>query len=596
MKRRKPDRELTEEERSVVVSIRHCAGELNDILQGARRKAERNAKVFAENGVSIMFRGLDAYADMYEKLGVKSREAVERLFSKFADCEEIQDTQDAIEETEGNWRDFLTNLDREVMREQGGTPPRLDQRKKSVQKYQYFLASEYPLVDLQTNKQVTLSDYTGQFTSVFVTFQPAFWPDTVVRWRFAEVAKVKADLSQFAVGFVVVTWGPADEIRSWAKLLARTTKWPILWDKTSSLCSRLGFCRGLECVWAAENLDFLGCQRAMFNRPVNPPPTDLNWLEWRQIGGEAVLTRPKIWNPANFKSPNANKKEKGRPHSHHHSALGQDDESSNDEEEDSATAEEELTDPEKEAARDREAVNANETKLCMLHRSAYLCDMAPSGSIYQAALTCYAHAHDTTEALVMDGIRQNRRFSTAPESARLQYETTTGLYYDPETALYYDSARGYFYDGATQMYYYWSQSENRYIPANALIQAELIAAQAAQAAATQAAINRAAAEREAARQAAARVVAQLAEIRAGKDDYAAYAYATCVLPQQEPDYHNPGGSCSSVPIPTVYPNTAAAASNIESSLRAWDARKPEPLVPYADDPPGVESNPPPPGL
>ncbi|TPP56029.1 hypothetical protein FGIG_12533 [Fasciola gigantica] len=84
------------------------------------------------------------------------------------------------------------------------------------------------------------------------------------------------------------------------------------------------------------------------------------------------------------------------------------------------------------------------------------------------------------------------------------------------------------------MYYYWSQSDIGSIPANTLIQAELAAAHVAQAAAVQAAMTRAAKER--AKQLVRRPSAgppSWRRFRANNDDYAAYAYATCVIPQQE---------------------------------------------------------------
>ncbi|TGZ60414.1 hypothetical protein CRM22_008539 [Opisthorchis felineus] len=540
MKRSKQERELTDEERNLVVAVRHCSGELNDILQGCRRKAQSNAHLFAQSGISIMFRGLESYADMYEKLQVKSREGLDRLFTKFADCEEVQDAQDAIEETEGNWNDFLDNLNREVSRELNGESPSKSEAKSSSD-LQYFITSEYPLTDLHTNKEVTLGDYVGQYTCVFVTFQPAYWPDTCVRWRHSEIMKVKA--------------------------------------------------------WAAENLDFLGCQRAMHNRPVSLLPTDFDWLEWRQIGGEAVIARPVIWDAAVVQSRLIKAASQLRLASRKRARDSEDGDK-----DDVETNSGDVEDLEMRAGRDKLAVSAGETKVCLLHQSNHSADLTPSGAIYQAALTCFAQANNTTESMVMDRIRQNRRFATPPESARLQYETSTGLYYDPETALYYDAARGYFYDGNNQTYYYWSQSEHRYIPANTLIQAEMVAAQAAQAAAAQAAVTRAAAEREAARQAALSVAAQLAEIRASKDDYAAYVYATCVLPQQGlaiPDGYSAVSSKSA--LSSVYRNTSAAASNIETSLKIWDAKQPEPLVPYADDtvapePTRYSNTPPPPGL
>ncbi|CAH8546447.1 unnamed protein product [Schistosoma turkestanicum] len=617
MKRAKQERELTDEERNVVISVRHCARELDDILQGARRKAQSNAKLFAETGISVLFRGVDSYADMYEKLAIKSRDGLERLFSKFSDCEEIQDTQDAIEETEGNWRNFLVNLDKEVMRE--------EHEMKSISKLEnhvdvkcdYLFLPSLPLIDWQTNREVNLQDYVQKYICLVVICQPAYWPDTVVRWRYSEVSKAQCDLSQFRVGYAVVTWGPADEVRNWCKQVNRTTKWPVLWDKSGDFRAKVGFKSGLQRVWAAENLDFLGCQRSMHHRPINPPPTDISWLEWKQIGGELVLAQPVLWNPQKVMKSNRHLTtiQTGVKHKHNANENNVDD----DDEDDVNRSNEENMHSEslktsiQEAIRDKEAMSSKQTKVCVSHLSTRISDLMPSGSIYQAALTCYARAHNTTESDVMDKIRRDRRFSTPPESARLQYEATTGLYYDPETALYYDPLRGYFYDSTNQMYYYWSQSEGRYILANALIQAELAAAHIAQTVAAQAAADKAIAEREAAKKAAMCVAAQLAEIRAGKDDYAAYAYATCVLPQQEPTDPDYKEVCiDNDRFHLAYQNTTAAANNIEASLKAWnntcittnsssstELLSSKPLVPYTDDNTETDhcsSTPPPPGL
>lgn len=574
-----------------MVAVRHCAGELNDILQGARRKAQSNAKLFAESGISVLFRGIDSYADMYEKLKLKSRDGLERLFTKFADCEEVQDAQDAIEETEGNWRNFLANLDHEVgsavlSRERN---PKSTERELTTDKPNqlYFKPAAYPLIDMHSNREVSLGEYLVGKTCVLVTFQPAYWPDTCIRWRCAEVSKVKADWTQFCAGNVVITWGPAEEVRSWSKQVSRLTKWPVLWDKFGSFCSFLGFHSGIKCIWTAETLDFLGSQRAAHNWPVPRPPPDLNWLEWLHVGGEAVVSVPVLWHPKTIAQETTEESDPktvvlsaGIKRSHPDLST---------EETEGCSTENSVSDQQREASRDRQAVEAGELKVCSIHRSMHLADLIPSGSVYQAVLTCYARLHQTTEALVMDRIRQNRRFTTAPESARLQYEANSGLYYDPETALYYDAARGYFYDAVERMYYYWSQSEHRYVPANSLIQAELAAARVAQTAAVQAAMSRAAREREAARQAAIRVAAQLAEIRANKDDYAAYAYATCVIPQQDIESG-------------AYQNTTAAASTIEQSLKSWETQsRADTLVPQCMNDSFLTSNrtsntPPPPGL
>ncbi|PAA82994.1 hypothetical protein BOX15_Mlig025226g4, partial [Macrostomum lignano] len=53
--------------------------------------------------------------------------------------------------------------------------------------------------------------------------------------------------------------------------------------------------------------------------------------------------------------------------------------------------------------------------------------------------------------------------STAPpEMSRLQYEPSSGLYYDPVTGLYYSSSSRLFYDASNCRYLFWDDSTMRY--------------------------------------------------------------------------------------------------------------------------------------
>ncbi|KAM7532508.1 hypothetical protein Aperf_G00000132362 [Anoplocephala perfoliata] len=116
-KRRRPaPREANEEEKDIIAAVRHCARELDDILQGARRKAQGDSKLYAEKTASSLFRGINSYKDMYSKLKIKSRTALTRLFQRSHDLEDMVDAEECIEETEDCWKGFLSNLDRDVQR------------------------------------------------------------------------------------------------------------------------------------------------------------------------------------------------------------------------------------------------------------------------------------------------------------------------------------------------------------------------------------------------------------------------------------------------------------------------------------------------
>ncbi|KAL7062945.1 hypothetical protein AAHC03_01901 [Spirometra sp. Aus1] len=521
-RRSRTPREPNEEEKNIIISVRHCARELDDILQGARRKAESNARVFAESAASTLFRGLESYADMYEKLKLKSREALNRLFQRAHDLDDMLDAQDAIEETEGCWRNFLSNVDREI---EQSTP--VDDKTKTHEPKDlgdYIDLAHPVLVDCQSNNVCTLETILSNHPSLLLIFQPAYLPDTAVRWRFSEISKIAADFHNFNVGFAVITWGPEEVVRAWSKHLAKHISKPILWDREQFFCSLLDFNYGCSALWAAEMLDFCGCQRSIFKRSVEPPPPELNWLTWKWVGGEVFVASPRV-------SRLIYKKEL--------KAAAASSEGKN---EDSSSSKPRPKLPE----------SSSSARICLLHRASNIADVAPSGSVYQAALTCHAASLSMTEAEVMDEIRMRRRLATPPESARLQYEAPTDMYYDPETELHYDAKTGYFYDAGRSMYYYWSKEQHRYVPANDLVQSQFIAAQNAQIAAMQAAAMRSVVEQEAARAAGAKVAAQLAAIRAQKDEYASYAYATCVLPQ-EPELE-------------VSSRLKTASSSIEQSL------------------------------
>lgn len=177
--------------------------------------------------------------------------------------------------------------------------------------------------------------------------------------------------------------------------------------------------------------------------------------------------------------------------------------------------------------------SSSSARICLIHRAKSIADMATPGNVYQSALTCFAAAQGQTEDAVIEDIRRNRRLATPPESSRLQYEAATGMYYDPETELHYDAKTGYFYDAVKSTYYHWSAAEQRYVPSNEIVRSQMAAAQEAHLAAIRAAAQQSFQQQEAARAAGARVAAQLAAMRAEKDEYASYAYATCFLSQQE---------------------------------------------------------------
>lgn len=244
-------------------------------------------------------------------------------------------------------------------------------------------------------------------------------------------------------------------------------------------------------------LDFCGSQQAAYKRTITSPPVEFDWLSWSWVGAEVLVACPNV-------SRRIYKKECN----------------------DAAATQ---------AGQTRNMPKLPDTssssRICLLHRAGNIADMATPGNVYQAALTCHATLLNKTEAEVLESIRAYRRLATPPESTRLQYEAQSGMYYDPETELHYDGKTGYFYDAAKAMYYYWSENDQHYMPANTLVQAQAAAAHTAQLAAIKTAAERAVHEAHAAKTAGSQVAAQLAALRAEKDEYASYAYATCVMPQ-----------------------------------------------------------------
>ncbi|VEL25051.1 unnamed protein product [Protopolystoma xenopodis] len=70
------------------------------------------------------------------------------------------------------------------------------------------------------------------------------------------------------------------------------------------------------------------------------------------------------------------------------------------------------------------------THLCVIRVPENYGDLSASsvsGAIYQAALSAYSRRVDKTEAAVMEEIRLQRRFSTPPETARMQLEPSTSM-------------------------------------------------------------------------------------------------------------------------------------------------------------------------
>ncbi len=186
-KRKRQQRELNDEEKNIIVCVRHCARELDDLLQGARRKAQTDAKQFAETTASSLYRGVQAYADLYEKLRVKSRSALSRLFQRAQDHDDMLDAQDAIEETEGCWRNLLRNIDSDVRELEA--PPNVELfPEKSVGAY--IDLSNPTLLDLKTNVECSLAQRISDQHSIVLLFQPCYLTEASVRWRYDEVNKV----------------------------------------------------------------------------------------------------------------------------------------------------------------------------------------------------------------------------------------------------------------------------------------------------------------------------------------------------------------------------------------------------------------------
>ncbi|VDL61316.1 unnamed protein product [Hymenolepis diminuta] len=511
-RRRPPPREANEEETSIIIAVRHCARELDDILQGARRKAQGDSKLFADKTASSLFRGMKTYQNMYTKLKLKSRNALTRLFQRSHDLEDMVDARDCIEETEDCWRQFLSNLDNDLHRSS-------QDAFVSIKRIGDFIDLYEPkLVDCSNFSETTLEQVLLKNTSSLLIFQPSYLPDTAARCRHSEISKVIADFYQLNAGFAIITWGPEPVVKLWSSRLLKHVKWPVLWDRDNFFTKFLSFKRGCARLWAPEMLDFCAYQNYAYKRTVEPPPLDIDWSEWNYVGGEVVIASPAVTRMFYHRDMDTRLKAVAKAAAP------------------TAAKEKHESDHEKDSDGEDSDIpplpvrpDTASARICYIHRADNIADMALPGSIYQSALTCFAVLHKKTETEVVESIRTNRRLATPPENGRLQYETATGLYYDPETELHYDSRSGYFYDAVRKTYYYWSAGEHRYIPANELVKAQQEQAHRAAIVAAQEAAMRAVREQEAARTAAARVSAQLAALGADKDEYASYALSTCLL-------------------------------------------------------------------
>lgn len=175
-------REPNDEEKNIIVCVRHCARELDDILQGARRKAQLDAEQFAKTAAPSLFRGIESYADLYDKLKIKSRQALDRLFQRARDLDDMIDAQDAIDETEECWRNFLSNIDSDL---------KIKKVEESTKKIGEYLDLCKPtLMDCEKFTECTLLEKIKSYTSYLMIFQPAYLPDLPARCRSNDISKV----------------------------------------------------------------------------------------------------------------------------------------------------------------------------------------------------------------------------------------------------------------------------------------------------------------------------------------------------------------------------------------------------------------------
>ncbi|KAL3309184.1 hypothetical protein Ciccas_012269 [Cichlidogyrus casuarinus] len=532
MKRRVEKRELTEDERSVVIAVRHCARELGDFLQGARLKAQKDSKSFSSSGITTFSRAILSYAEMYEKLGLKSRTELYKVFARSRDCDDLQDTQDALEDVEGLMKNFLLNLDNELQPEfEAAILKRVSDYQKPARLHlgQEFDTKSLILFNLAKNRETTLSECLSEKNvSHFLLFCPCYVPDMQIRYRMDQIKKVKEDFDEFRVSYLVITWGPQDEVKDWARGLRKHCPWPILYDQHCRLPLTLNFKRGLSRLWSPEGLEFCGLQKTLHEWPVNPPSLDLNYLKWPFIGAEMVLSTEVI---------DYSKTKNTRVHlvREFDQLSGSDrmkkrikrltnDSSSEDEDRASVGNTLEVVGPQL-------PLSEGVFRVALFHRCSNLSDMANQGAIYQAILSCYAKNRNTSELVVMDRIREARKLRIAPDKSRLEKQEGQQMMFDPQTELFFDEASGFFWDARSRRYLRWSEEKRYYECANQMLQAQAMANHMEQMARVQAETFRAVQEKEKAMKAASQVVAQLAAIRANKDDYSAYTYRTCIEPQ-----------------------------------------------------------------
>ena len=109
--------------KETVISELHS---LQEAMESILYKAKENAKISSENFVAVDIKQLGALIGLYYNalcnLGVKTREAMEALFTRYFRYQEFQACVDSLLETEANWDMFLKERDKEVYGAGDGEP------------------------------------------------------------------------------------------------------------------------------------------------------------------------------------------------------------------------------------------------------------------------------------------------------------------------------------------------------------------------------------------------------------------------------------------------------------------------------------------
>lgn len=148
------EEERRKQELSYANEIKALSSLLNSLLEKAKQSVQQSLECFISDEVRQLGAAIGGYFKCMNGFGVKTRAALEAIWSKFYQSQDIRDAVEELIEVEDNWNAFLDNVDCML----SGTVIDEDVQVSTGM----HAPCDIPLINVTTKSSTSLGDMIGQ--------------------------------------------------------------------------------------------------------------------------------------------------------------------------------------------------------------------------------------------------------------------------------------------------------------------------------------------------------------------------------------------------------------------------------------------------